>query len=150
MRLWFGRVKGARKRISPAFSLSSRSARVSTSAEESHPLNSPALLATILNDVFTFGIGLAFLNLHCFLACDAVQETYERAFIVVQMMSRATHFPFTFSPIAINWRMVTPRRNYSIHRPCKASHRCPRAERDRMSASDFWTSRRSGHSAMNG
>jgi hypothetical protein len=72
---------------------SSPSARVSASAEESHPLNSPALLATILNDVFTFGIGLAFLNLHCFFAHDAVQETYERAFIVVQMMSRATHLP---------------------------------------------------------
>jgi hypothetical protein len=75
---------------------------VSTSAEESHPLNSPALLATILNDVFTFGIGLAFLNPHCFFAYDAVQETYERAFIVVQMISRATHFPFSFSPISIN------------------------------------------------
>jgi hypothetical protein len=77
---------------------SSPSARVSTSAEESHPLNSPALLATILNDVFTFGIGLAFLNLHCFFAYDAVQETYERAFIVVQMMSRATHLPLLLQP----------------------------------------------------
>ena len=35
--------------------------RISTSAEESHPLNSLAPLATILNDVFTFGIGGAFL-----------------------------------------------------------------------------------------
>jgi hypothetical protein len=32
------------------FVISSPSARVSASAEESHPLNSPALLATILND----------------------------------------------------------------------------------------------------
>jgi hypothetical protein len=79
---------------------SSPSARVSTSADESHPLNSPALLATILNDVFTFGIGLAFLNLHCLFAYDAVQETYERAFIVVRMMSPATHVGFAFSPIS--------------------------------------------------
>jgi hypothetical protein len=86
------------------FVISSPLARVSASAEESHPLNSPALLATILNDVLTFGIGLAFLNLHCLFAYDAVQETYKRAFIVIRMISRATHF-LAFSPSSTNlWR----------------------------------------------
>jgi hypothetical protein len=58
--------------------------RIATSADESHQLNSVAPLATILNDVFTFSVGGAFLKLHCLFAYDAVQETYQRAFIVVQ------------------------------------------------------------------
>jgi hypothetical protein len=58
--------------------------RIATSAEESHPLNSVAQLATILNDVFAFSVGGAFLKLHCLFAYNAVQETYQRAFIVVQ------------------------------------------------------------------
>jgi hypothetical protein len=58
--------------------------RIATSAEESHQLNSVAPLATILNDVFTFSVGGAFLKRHCLFAYNAVQETYQRAFIVVQ------------------------------------------------------------------
>ncbi len=58
--------------------------RIATSAEESHPLNSVAPLATILNDVFTFSVGGAFLKLHCLFTYNAIQETYQRAFIVVQ------------------------------------------------------------------
>jgi hypothetical protein len=58
--------------------------RIATSAEESHLLNSVAPLATILNDVFTFSVGSAALKLHCLFAYNAVQETYQRAFIVVQ------------------------------------------------------------------
>jgi hypothetical protein len=58
--------------------------RIATSAEESHSLNSVAPLATILNDVFTFSVGGAFLKRHCLFAYNAVQETYQRAFIVVQ------------------------------------------------------------------
>ena len=72
---------------------------ISTSAEESHPLNSTAPLATILNDVFTFGIGGAFLKLHCLLAYGAAQETYERAFIVVRMIYPPGHlFPLRLQP----------------------------------------------------
>jgi hypothetical protein len=70
--------------------------RISISAEESHPLNSLALLATILNDVFTFRIGGAFLKLHCLFAYDAVQEIYERAFIVVRVISPGHSFPYRF------------------------------------------------------
>ena len=77
--------------ISPWTSPSAR--RISTSTEESHPLNPLALLATILNDVFTFGIGGASLKFHCLFAYDAVQETYERAFIVVRMISPGHLFP---------------------------------------------------------
>jgi hypothetical protein len=58
--------------------------RIATSADESLPLNSAAPPATILNDVFTFSIGGAFLKLHCLFAYNAAQETYQRAFIVVQ------------------------------------------------------------------
>jgi hypothetical protein len=58
--------------------------RIATSADESHQLNSVAPLATILNDVFTFSVGGAFLKRHCLFAYDAVQETNQRAFIVVQ------------------------------------------------------------------
>jgi hypothetical protein len=58
--------------------------RIATSAEESHPLNSFAPLATILNDVFAFSVGGAFLKLHCLFAYNAAQEIYQRAFIVVQ------------------------------------------------------------------
>ena len=58
--------------------------RIATSADESHQLNSVAPLATILNDVFTFSVGGAFLKLHCLFAYNAAQETYQRAFIVVR------------------------------------------------------------------
>jgi len=58
--------------------------RIATSAEESHPLSSVAPLATILNDVFTFSVGGAVLKLHCLFAYNAIQETYQWAFIVVQ------------------------------------------------------------------
>jgi hypothetical protein len=57
---------------------------ISTSAEEPYPLNSAASLATILGDVAAFGVGSAFLNLHRLFAYNAAQETYQRAFIVVQ------------------------------------------------------------------
>ena len=57
---------------------------IATSAEESHPLSSVAPLATILNDVFTFSVGGAVLKLHCLFAYNAIQETYQWAFIVVQ------------------------------------------------------------------
>jgi hypothetical protein len=50
--------------------------RIATSADESHPLNSAAPLATILNDVFTFSVGGAFLKLHCLFAYNTAQETY--------------------------------------------------------------------------
>jgi hypothetical protein len=58
--------------------------RIATSADESHQLNSAAPLATILNDVFTFSVGGAFLKLHCLFAYNAAQETCQRAFIVVR------------------------------------------------------------------
>ena len=61
-----------------------------------HPLNSLALLATIPNDVFILGVGGAFLKLHCLFAYDAVQETFERAFIVVRMISQRHSFPLRF------------------------------------------------------
>jgi hypothetical protein len=70
---------------------------ISTSAEESHPLNSLAPLATILKDVFTFGIGGACLKPHCLFAYDAVQKTDERALIVVRM-KLATHLALRFQP----------------------------------------------------
>jgi hypothetical protein len=46
--------------------------RMATSAEESHPLNFLAPLATILNDVFTPGVGGPFLKQHCLFTYDAV------------------------------------------------------------------------------
>ena len=49
-----------------------------------------------MDDVFTFGIWGAFLKLHCLFAYDAVQETYERAFIVVRMISPCHSFPLRF------------------------------------------------------
>lgn len=80
-----------------SFSRSPSACRISTSAEKSHPLNSVAPPATILNDVLTFSIGGAFLKLHCLFAYNAAQETYQRALIVVQMMSpgrsHRAHFP---------------------------------------------------------
>ena len=45
---------------------------ISTSAEQSHPLDSVTAPATILNDVSAFGVGRAFLDLHCLPAYDAV------------------------------------------------------------------------------
>jgi hypothetical protein len=80
----------------PLISLSPSGRRISTSAEELHPLNPLALLATILNDVLIFGVGGAFLELHCLFAYDAVQETFERAHIVVRMISRCHSFPLRF------------------------------------------------------
>ncbi len=71
--------------------------RISTSAEKSQPLDSVAPPATILNDIPTFSVGRAFLDLHCLLACDAVHQIDEGAFIVIQMMPSRLHF-FTFSP----------------------------------------------------
>jgi hypothetical protein len=68
----------------PLFPLHLQPRRIATSADESHQLNSAAPLATILNDVFTFSVGGAFLKLHCLFAYNAAQETYQRAFIVVQ------------------------------------------------------------------
>ncbi|WP_291557756.1 hypothetical protein, partial [Bradyrhizobium sp.] len=65
-------------------------------------LNSVAPPATILNDVPTFSVGGAFLNLHCLFAYNAAQETYQRAFIVVQMISPRhsvqASFPLRFQP----------------------------------------------------
>jgi hypothetical protein len=70
-----------------------------SSAEKSHKLYSAALPATILNDVSTFSVGGAFLDLRCLFAYNAVQKTDQRAFIVVQMIfhSYRLHFPFAFS-----------------------------------------------------
>jgi hypothetical protein len=67
--------------------------RISTSAEQSHPLNSVAQTAAILKDVHSFSVGGAFLELHCFVAYDAPNEIDQRAFIVV---GRPDHFPFAF------------------------------------------------------
>jgi hypothetical protein len=53
-------------------------------AEKSHPLNSAAQVTTILNDVPSFSVGDAFLELHCLLAYNAANEIDQRAFIVVQ------------------------------------------------------------------
>jgi hypothetical protein len=61
--------------------------RVPTSAEKSHPFNSGAPLATILNDVVAFLIGLALLNLHRLLAYKAAQQINQRAFIFVRLRS---------------------------------------------------------------
>jgi hypothetical protein len=61
------------------------SSSIPTSAEESHPLNSAAPSATVLNDVVAFRVGHAFLNVHCLLAFKAAQEIDQRAFIIVQM-----------------------------------------------------------------
>jgi hypothetical protein len=83
-----GAIPSARNsRLGLVISPSPLACRISTSAEKSHPLNSVAPPATILNDVLTFSVGGAFLKLHCLFAYNAAQETYQRAFIVVQMMS---------------------------------------------------------------
>ena len=83
-----GRPAGARWRCSHChnrfISPSPSVRRIATSAEESYPLSSVAPLATILNDVFTFSVGGAVLKLHCLFAYNAIQETYQWAFIVVQ------------------------------------------------------------------
>ena len=71
--------------------------RISTSAEKSHSLDSVAPPAAILNDVPTFSVRRAFLDLHCLLACDAVHQIDEGAFIVIQMILSRLHF-YTFSP----------------------------------------------------
>jgi hypothetical protein len=72
-----------------------------SAAEKSYKLYSAAPRATILNDVPTFSVGDAFLDLHCLFAYNAVQKTDQRAFIVVQMISHSCrlHFPFTFRPL---------------------------------------------------
>jgi hypothetical protein len=80
VRLLEGSKQGRPASFPPSASVRS----IATSAEESHPLNSVASLATILNDVFTFSVGGAFLKLHCLFAYNAVQEAYQWAFIVVQ------------------------------------------------------------------
>jgi hypothetical protein len=70
-------------------------------AEQSHQIDSGALLAPILNDVAAFRVGRAFLNLHCLFAHNATQQIYQRAFIVIQMriVWHPSHFqPFTTSP----------------------------------------------------
>jgi hypothetical protein len=54
---------------------------------QSHPLNSAAQVATILNDVPTFIVGRAFLQLHRPLAYDAGQQIDQGAFVVIQIMS---------------------------------------------------------------
>jgi len=91
--------------------------RVPTSTEEPHPLNSVAPLATILNDVVTFGVGGAFLNLHRLFANDADQEIYQRAFVVVQWdfsSPRPAHFPFAFSPSSTGRRLFKMVRRLAI------------------------------------
>jgi hypothetical protein len=60
-----------------------------SAAEKSYKLYSAAPRATILNDVPTFSVGDAFLDLHCLFTNNAVQKTDQRAFIVVQMISRS-------------------------------------------------------------
>src|SRR5260221_13353567 len=78
-------VRSTRRKKAAMLILPSPSVRrIATSAEEPHQLNSVAPLATILNDVVTFSVGGAFLKLHCLFAYNAVQETYQPAFIVVQ------------------------------------------------------------------
>jgi|SRR3974390_727424 len=101
--------------ISPWTSPSAR--RISTSTEESHPLNSLALLATILNDVFTFGIGGASLKFHCLFAYQAVQETYERAFIVVRMISPGHSFPLRFQRLDPHREFSDLLKNVAAYRP---------------------------------
>jgi hypothetical protein len=44
------------------------------------------LLAAILNDVQSLGIGHAFLDLHALFARGAAQKINQRAFVIVQMM----------------------------------------------------------------
>jgi hypothetical protein len=44
-----------------------------------------------LKDVTSFSVGVAFFELHCFVAYDAAKEIDQRAFIVV---ARCAHFPF--------------------------------------------------------
>jgi hypothetical protein len=73
---------------------------ISTSAEEPYPLNSAAPLATILDDVAAFGVGGAFLNLHRLFANETAQELYQRAFIVVQMIS-PRHFVQASFPLRL-------------------------------------------------
>jgi hypothetical protein len=52
-----------------------------------------------LNDVHTVGVGRAFLDLHCLITFDAVQQINEGAFVVVGMVLAVPHF-FAFSPIS--------------------------------------------------
>jgi hypothetical protein len=65
--------------ISPSPSVS----RIATSADESHPLNSVAPVATILNYVLTPASG-GFSQASLSRCINAVQETYQPAFIVIQ------------------------------------------------------------------
>jgi hypothetical protein len=78
----------------PSFPLRQSPRRISAAAEESHPLNSVALLATILNDVVAFSVGGDFLNFHSLCAHNAAQETYQWALIVVHMRHQPAHFRF--------------------------------------------------------
>jgi hypothetical protein len=61
--------------------------RISTSAEQSHQLNSFTQFAPILNDVSSLSVGSTFLQLHRLLAYNAAQQIDQGAFIVVQMTS---------------------------------------------------------------
>jgi CheY-like chemotaxis protein len=65
----------------------------SSSAEQPHPLDSVAEATTILNDVHSFLVRGAFLELHWLVANNAAKEIDQRAFIVV---GRRGHFPFAF------------------------------------------------------
>jgi hypothetical protein len=74
--------------------------RIATSADESHPLNSAAPLATILNDIFTFSVGGAFLKLHCLFGIQCSSRDLSAGFYRRSMISSALaqdHFPFVFS-----------------------------------------------------
>jgi hypothetical protein len=85
---------------------------ISISAEKSYKLNSVAPPATILNDVPTFSVGGAFLNLHCLFAYNAARETYQRAFIVVQMIS-PRHFVQASFPLRLQPRLL--RLPFGVH-----------------------------------
>ena len=61
-----------------------------TSAEQSHPLDPVTAATTILNDVHSFRVRGAFLELHCLVANNAAKQIDERALIVV---GRRVHFP---------------------------------------------------------
>src|ERR1019366_10306030 len=75
--------------------------RTSTSAKKSHPLNSFAKLATVLNQVPALTVRGAFLELHCLVTYNAVQKIGQRAFIVVQLHSLGgSHRLISASPSA--------------------------------------------------
>jgi hypothetical protein len=73
---------------------------LTTAAEESHQLYSGASLATILNNVTAFRVGLAFLKPHRLFAYKAAQQINQWAFIVIQMrfFRHPSHFQPFISP----------------------------------------------------